>query len=151
MKHTIHDNSLVEWKAVKHKIITQFSILTSLVIIQKLPFPCNRNITYKLTVVHLVKSFAAFYKSRVCIAQSTRAVTGPFLIPAPSRTRSRTLMPSFEASAYHVISSLHASQQNSYAFCPADVRISWRQSSPLQFKDPSSVWQTVQITDLFNL
>jgi hypothetical protein len=35
-KHTIHDNGLAERKAVKHKVFTQFSMLTSLVIIKKI-------------------------------------------------------------------------------------------------------------------
>jgi hypothetical protein len=91
-KHTIHDNSLAERKAVKHKVIVQFSMLTSLVIINKLQFPCIRDFIYKLIVVHLVKSFVASYKSRVFITQSTRAVTGLFLTPAATRTRCRTLV-----------------------------------------------------------
>jgi len=49
-----------------------------------------------------------------------------------------------------VISSLHVSRQNSYAFCPIDVRISCLQSSPLLSEDRSSIWWTVQIADLFH-
>ena len=59
-KHTVQDNSLDERKAVKHKIITKFSMLKSLLIIQKLPYPSKRDLIYKRIVVHLVKSFAAF-------------------------------------------------------------------------------------------